>query len=49
MSDDEVAGLRERLTQAYLAGDGAEVVRIMEQIAQAEADATEQPPRQHAA
>ena len=49
MSDDDVAGLRDRLTQAYLAGDGAEVVRIMELIAQAEAKTPEQPPRQHAA
>ncbi len=52
MSDEDVAVQRERLTQAYLAGDGAEVVRIMELIARAEAErpATDQrPTRQQAA
>jgi hypothetical protein len=49
MSDEDVAVLRDRLTRAYLAGDGAEVIRIMELIAQAEAAAPEQRPRQRVA
>ncbi len=36
MTEEHVAGLRDKLTRAYLAGDGAEVVRLMELIARAE-------------
>jgi hypothetical protein len=34
---DEIADLQQKLTKAYLAGDGASVVLIMEQLAEAEA------------
>ena len=34
---DEIAELQAKLTKAYLAGDGASVVLIMEKLAEAEA------------
>jgi hypothetical protein len=46
---DEIAQLREKLTKAYLAGDGASVVLIMEQLAEAEAKARESDPQPAAA
>jgi len=36
MAEVDVAVLREKLTRAYLSGDGAAVVRLMDQIAEAE-------------
>jgi hypothetical protein len=46
---EEIAVLQEKLTKAYLAGDGAEVVRIMDLLAQAGATPTRRSDPQPAA
>jgi hypothetical protein len=45
MGTEDVAALTEKLTRAYLAGDGAAVVRLMELIAAAECNGEARTPR----